>query len=51
MPSLSECEARLEKLGAPCVQPSHDEGFGPVALFLDPEGNQFEVVKLTYRFE
>jgi predicted enzyme related to lactoylglutathione lyase len=49
--SLSECEERLRRLGAPCIQPSHDEGFGPVASFADPEGNQFEVVELRYDFE
>ncbi len=49
--SLPECQARLERLGAPCIQPPHDEGFGIVASFSDPEGNQFEVVELTYEFE
>jgi predicted enzyme related to lactoylglutathione lyase len=51
VPSLRECEARLERLGARCIQPPHDEGFGQVASFLDPEGNQFEIVELTYEFE
>jgi predicted enzyme related to lactoylglutathione lyase len=49
--SLSACQARLESLGATCVQPPHDEGFGLVASFTDPEGNLFEVVELTYEFE
>jgi predicted enzyme related to lactoylglutathione lyase len=49
--SLPECQARLERLGAPCLQPPHDEGFGLVASFSDPEGNLFEIVELTYRFE
>lgn len=49
--SLAECQVRLEKLGAPCIQPPHDEGFGLVASFTDPEGNQFELVELAYRFE
>lgn len=49
--SLPECQARLEKLGAPCIQPPHDEGFGSVASFADPDGNQFEVVELRYEFE
>jgi predicted enzyme related to lactoylglutathione lyase len=49
--SLSECQARLERLGAPCIQPPHDEGFGLVASFSDPEGNPFEIVELTYHFE
>ena len=48
--SLSECLARLEKLGAACIQPPHDEGFGTVASFTDPDGNQFEVVELRYEF-
>lgn len=49
--SLDECRARLQRLGARCVQPPHDEGFGRVASFTDPEGNQFELVELTYDFE
>jgi predicted enzyme related to lactoylglutathione lyase len=49
--SVAECQERLEKLGAPCVQPLHDEGFGPVASFTDPEGNLFEVVELEHEFE
>lgn len=48
--SLRECQSRLEELGAPCVQPPHDEGFGVVASFTDPEGNPFELVELTYEF-
>ena len=48
--SLAECQARLERLGAACVQPPHDEGFGMVASFRDPEGNQFEIVELAYDF-
>jgi predicted enzyme related to lactoylglutathione lyase len=48
--SLSECVSRLESLGAACIQPPHDEGFGMVASFTDPDGNQFEVVELTYGF-
>ena len=49
--SLPECQVRLERLGAPCIQPPHEEGFGLVASFSDPEGNLFEIVELTYRFE
>jgi predicted enzyme related to lactoylglutathione lyase len=48
--SLADCQARLASLGAACVLPPHDEGFGRVATFLDPEGNPFEVVELSYRF-
>ncbi len=49
--SLEQCRQRLEALGARCIQPPHDEGFGLVASFTDPDGNQFEVVELTYRFD
>jgi predicted enzyme related to lactoylglutathione lyase len=49
--SLAECQARLERLGARCLQPPHDEGFGLVASYCDPDGNPFEIVELTYRFE
>jgi predicted enzyme related to lactoylglutathione lyase len=48
--SLAECQRRLERLGAVCVLPPHDEGFGPVAAFRDPEGNLLEVVELSYAF-
>ncbi|HEX9708869.1 MAG TPA: VOC family protein [Candidatus Thermoplasmatota archaeon] len=48
--SLSECLSRLERLGAECVQAPHDEGFGVVASFADPDGNLFEVVELRYEF-
>lgn len=48
--SLAECEARLRKLGAECALPAHDEGFGMVASYRDPEGNQFEIVELAYEF-
>ncbi|GMV59084.1 MAG: hypothetical protein AMXMBFR72_21840 [Betaproteobacteria bacterium] len=46
--SLAECRARLERLGARCIQPPHDEGFGIVASFSDPEGIPFELVELAY---
>jgi predicted enzyme related to lactoylglutathione lyase len=49
--SLADCQARLQALGATCVQPPHDEGFGLVASFYDPEGNQFELVELRYSFQ
>jgi predicted enzyme related to lactoylglutathione lyase len=45
-----QCQARLARLGAACVWPPHDEGFGRVASFLDPEGNLFEVVELSHQF-
>jgi len=49
--SLAACQARLQELAATCVQPPHDEGFGLVASFYDPEGNQFELVELRYSFQ
>jgi glyoxylase I family protein len=49
--SIGECRARLERLGAVCLQEPHDEGFGVVASYEDPEGNTFEVVELAYAFE
>jgi predicted enzyme related to lactoylglutathione lyase len=50
VPSLDECRTRLERLAAPCVQPPHDEGFGLVCSYTDPEGNLFELVELRYEF-
>lgn len=47
---LAQTQALLETLGAPCVQPVKDEGFGPVAAYLDPAGNRFEIVELHYDF-
>ncbi len=49
--SLSEILQRLSNLGATEVTPPHDEGFGMVATYQDPEGNQFEVLELSYEFE
>jgi catechol 2,3-dioxygenase-like lactoylglutathione lyase family enzyme len=48
--SLAECQSRLARLGAECLLPPHDEGFGVVAAFRDPDGNPFEVVELRYQF-
>jgi predicted enzyme related to lactoylglutathione lyase len=48
--SLADCQARLARLGAVCILAPHDEGFGTVASFADPEGNPFEVVELRYQF-
>jgi len=47
---LSEAMAVLDDLGAQQVQPPRDEGFGPVTSYLDPDGNQFELVELSYEF-
>lgn len=41
---------RLVELGAKQTSPPHDEGFGMVAGFEDPDGNAFEVVELNYDF-
>lgn len=49
--SIAECQGKIENLGGKCIEPKHDEGFGPVAAYLDPEGNQFEIVELSYQFE
>jgi len=48
--SLAECEARLARFGAKAILPPHDEGFGRVALYADPDGNLFEIVELTHHF-
>src|SRR5678816_3391359 len=47
---LSEAMAVLDDLGAQQVQPPHDEGFGMVTSYLDPDGNLFELVELSYEF-
>jgi predicted enzyme related to lactoylglutathione lyase len=49
--SLDEAIKVLASLGAKQVQPPHDEGFGLVASYLDPDGNQFELVELSYEFK
>lgn len=48
--SLQDAMRELAELGATQIQPPHDEGFGPVASYLDPDGNQFELVELNYTF-
>ena len=48
--SLNEAMAVLGDLGAQQVQPPHDEGFGLVTSYFDPDGNQFELVELSYEF-
>jgi hypothetical protein len=40
----------LEALGARQVAVPHDEGFGMVAAYEDPEGNPFEIIELEYDF-
>ena len=48
--SLQDAMTILGKLGARQAQPPHDEGFGLVTSYLDPNGNQFELVELRYEF-
>ncbi|MCI0485446.1 MAG: VOC family protein [Blastocatellia bacterium] len=48
--SLSEYVARLEAHGYKPVREPHDEGFGPVASFRDPDGNLIELVELSFDF-
>jgi catechol 2,3-dioxygenase-like lactoylglutathione lyase family enzyme len=48
--SLDKTMHRLRQADVRPVQPPHDEGFGPVASYLDPDGNTFEIVELRYEF-
>ena len=48
--SLEDVMSRLSKANAVQVLAPHDEGFGMVATYKDPEGNQFEIVELNYEF-
>ena len=48
--SLEKTMARLRQIDARQIQAPHDEGFGPVASYLDPDGNTFEIVELNYEF-
>ena len=41
---------RLRAAGHEPWQDVHDEGFGPVASFRDPDGNLIELVELHYDF-
>ena len=49
--SLSESADTATSLGAKQIVAPHDEGFGLVASFEDPEGNLFELVELDYEFD
>lgn len=49
--SLREVISRLDELGAHEVVGPHDEGFGMVATYADPQGNHFEIVELDYEFD
>lgn len=48
--SLDSILKRLADLNALEVTAPHDEGFGMIASYEDPDGNQFEVVQLSYEF-
>ena len=48
--SIEAALINLDQLGAEQVVAPHDEGFGMVATYKDPEGNQFEIVELAYEF-
>ena len=51
--TVDDLDAHVRKLGElghePFIAP-HDEGFGPVAAFRDPDGNVLELVQLEYDF-
>lgn len=49
--SIAEHAEKLTGLGAVQVVQPHDEGFGMVATWEDPEGNLFETVELRYDFQ
>ena len=44
-------KSRLAAEGFQPAQAPHDEGFGPVASFHDPDGNLIEPVELRYEFK
>lgn len=48
--SLKEVMANLAELNAVMIISPHDEGFGTVATYKDPDGNYFEIVELDYEF-
>ena len=48
--SLDPIILTLKELGSVELAPPHDEGFGTVARYLDPDGNAFEIVELRYDF-
>jgi len=48
--SLERTIERLNLTDARQVIAPHDEGFGLVATYRDPEGNCFEIVELNYEF-
>lgn len=48
--SLEQVMARLSEVSSLQVLPPHDQGFGMVATYQDPDGNPFEIVELSYEF-
>lgn len=49
--NLEETLAQMKEFGHEPVIGPKDEGFGPVAVFRDPDGNLLELVELNYDFE
>ncbi len=49
--SLKKVVNVLSQLDATQLRAPHDEGFGQVASYLDPDGNTFEIVELDYEFD
>ena len=48
--SIESYQSRVEEAGGRLVEPVHDEGFGRVATYRDPDGNLFELVELAYDY-
>ena len=49
--NLENYVKRLKENGFMSFSEQHDEGFGPVASFKDPDGNLIELVELRYEFK
>lgn len=47
---LEHIITKLTAMNTELVIPVHDEGFGNVATYKDPDGNHFEIVELNYDF-
>ncbi len=50
VPSLASVISTLEALGTPCIQPKHNQGFGDLVRYQDPDGNHVEFIELDYAF-
>lgn len=48
---LASHVSRMRAAGHEPWQDVHDEGFGPLASFRDPDGNLIELVELRYEFQ